>query len=323
MNRPNIACLLGLILTVAACSSDNTAPVVGNTENSNNASTENSSENGSPGIQNDAGQAPILSIDNYANVAGFALNFFATQALPGPFPANPRPQDFTQPESTKTDPDTNLEIASFTCANGGTATRTDRASAEPIFNFTDCQVTDSVLNGQLSFQGGKYTYNREFIDYSANVNGGTAIHTVTSGKINNRSGNVCGILNRTRSIEQYTITQGEQVFELTDWNTAFKQIHPAPTLCDTDILEISGQYSIRSIETDNNSLLVTVTEEVTGAALNPTAGEITITASDASMVAINFTTGDDATVSITITNSSGENSFDEPLSNWIDRLLLP
>ena len=238
-------------------------------------------------------------------------------------PSNPKPQDFTQLESTVTDPDTGLETASFTCTNGGTATRTDRTSAEPIFKFTNCQIDDSVLNGQLSFQGGKYTYNREFIDYSADVNGGTSVHTVTSGKINNRSGNVCGAENRDRSIEQYSITQGEQVFELKNWNTTFRQIQPAASLCDTDTLEISGQYSIRSIETDDQSLLVKVTEAVTGTALNPTAGEVAITASDASTVTINFASGDNATVKVTIANNTGENSFDEPLSNWIDSLLLP
>ena len=148
------ASLLGLVMALSACSDSEPA-----------LSTDDTSLSGNPSeIQGDDTATPILSVDNYTAVAGYALQFYAERILPGPSFTSPAPQDFSQPQNTVTDPDTGIETDFFTCSNGGTATRTERISKSDLFQFDNCQNGDNLLNGQLGYEIGKYSYNREFID---------------------------------------------------------------------------------------------------------------------------------------------------------------
>ncbi|MEE9335268.1 MAG: hypothetical protein V3U65_14360 [Granulosicoccaceae bacterium] len=303
-------CLIGLTLALSACSARKSDPPVDDTDNS-----------GSLGSSNDPTATPVLLDNNYSSVVGHVLSFFANEQFPGPALNRLGPPAFTQPQSTTSDAMTGVETAIFTCSNGGEATRVDNIRDPAVFQFTNCQYEDTLLNGQYGLAVGKYTSVREFDNFSADINGGIAIHEVTGAIVFKTGSPPCSTIVRTRSVEQYKITLADRTFELKDWNTTFEKATPTPNFCDADTLEISGQFSLRSDVTSNDWLEVAATETITGTSDNPTAGEITIRASDASKITLGFANGDNTTVSVTIRNSNGESTFDEPLTTWINSLL--
>ena len=306
-------CLISLALILTACSARNS--------DSSNNDADNTDNLDPFGSQNDPNASPFLANANYSSVVGHALSFFANERFPGPALARIGPPEFTQPQSTTFDPETGIETGLFTCSNGGEATRVDNGMDPTVFQFTNCQFEDTLLDGQYGLILSKYNLIQEFDNFVADINGGIAIHEVTGAIVFKTGSPPCSTFVRTRSVEQYKITLADRTFEIKDWNTRYEQATPADTLCEADTLEIAGQFSLRSDVTKNNWLVVTATETITGTANNPTAGVITINAADASKITLDFANGDDTSVSVTIANRVGENTFDEPLSTWINSLL--
>jgi len=307
------SCLIGLVLMLSACSARNTDP----DENGNE-----SPDSSAPfGAQNDPNANPILLDRNYSSIVGHALSYFANEQFPGPRLPRIGPPDFTQPQSSTIDPVTGIETGLFTCSNGGEATLVVNESDPFQYEFTNCQHENALLDGRYALAFGKYNTVREFDNFVADINGGTAIHEVTGAITFQSSSPPCTRFERTRVVEQYKITLADRTFEIKDWNTTFEQALPAGDTCTADNLEITGRFSLRSAVTDNNWLVVTAAESITGTASNPTAGIVTISAADGSSITLDFANGIDDSVGVTINNSNGENKFNEPLSSWINSLL--
>ena len=304
-----VSCLVILTFVLTACSSRDTD------------SEENANNSGPLGSQNDPSATPILIDSNYSSVIGHALSYFTNEQFPGPALNRLGPPAFTDPQSTTSDPQTDVETDFFTCDNGGTATRINNLTGPAVFQLTNCQYEDTLFNGQYGLSFGKYNAVRDYNNFSADINGGIAVHEVTGSFVSISGPPPCGILQRTRSVEQYTVTLADRTFEIKDWNTSFEQATPVANFCDTDTLEITGQFMLRSDVTNNNWLEVVATETITGTSGSPTAGVITITADDASTIVLDFANGDNASVNVVITNNTGQSVFDEPLTTWINSLL--
>lgn len=305
-----MGCLICLAFVLTACSDRDTESSEGNANNS-----------GSQGSQNDPTATPILLDSNYSSVVGHALSYFANEQFPGPALNRLGPPAFTEPQNTISDPITGVETDLFTCLNGGEASRINYLTDPAVFQFTNCQYEDTLFNGHYGLTFGKYNAVREYDNFSADINGGVALHEVTGSIVFKSGSPPCGILLRTRSVEQYKVTLADRTFEIKDWNTSFEQATPVANFCDADTLDIAGQFLLRSDVTNDSWLEVAATEAITGTSDTPTAGVITITADDASTIVLDFANGDSTSVNVTITNNTGQSIFDEPLTTWINSLL--
>ncbi len=305
-------CLISLALVLTACSARKT-----DTTDEEAPTGENSGPFGS----DDPNATSVLLASNYSTVVGHALSFFANERFPGPTLIRIGPPAFTEPQSTTVDPTTGVETGFFTCINGGEASRVDNGRDPTVYQFTNCQYEDTILDGQYGLIFGKYNLTQEFNNFVADINGGTAIHEVTGAMVFKTSSPPCSSFVRTRSVEQYKITLADRTFEIKDWDTSYEKASPVADFCDEDTLEIAGRFSLRSDITKNNWLVITATETITGTSDNPTDGVITINAADRSKITLDFANGDDTSVSVTIENRDGESTFDEPLSSWINSLL--
>jgi len=317
-----LLCLAGILQACSERDSDLLVDSNGNNAASNNSNVDSTVNPNSAEIKEDDSTAgAILSTDNYTDIVGYALTFFANEQFPEPAFRGPDPQDFSNPLSSTIDSQTGLEMTTYVCTNGGTATRTDREADIDLFEFINCQYNDSLLDGQMGYSFGKYGSTREFIGLTSE-NNGTSIHEAT-GYLANYLGAPCSHDERTRAVSSYTITQGDQVFKIKDWNSEFeREKYVNVEYCgESDYVVIGGGFSIQSVDTGNNELRVDATETITGKADNPTAGVVTITATDDSSITIDFNSGDDTTVVVSISNSQGINTFVEPLASWVGQLL--
>lgn len=311
MKPYQLVCALSAVTLLSSCSSGEDTVI-------ENASADDSSVQADG---NGAATMPQLTIENYQARVSYALTFFANEQLPGPAMPVIAPVNLPSSSQTIIDTETSTTTSHRTCLNGGEVTSVQDAFSDYSYTLNNCQVDDTVINGQVSNSFSKYLRQNEYLNFVAEINGGAAIREI-SGTITDRTGPPpCGGRQRSRSVEYYKITQGEQIFEIKNWQTDFEQYIPFENLCVRDSLAVIGNFSVRSPETDNKWLTVTTPTRVEASDTAPLTGVISIVAEDNSSITLDANSSSDDTVVVQIVNNEGSVVFEQPISMWEPSLL--
>lgn len=224
----------------------------------------------------------------------------------------------------------NIDTAEQVCDNGGTV------GSEMIdeigffsteFNYQDCQIEQIVLNGDYKYSGNDEETLRSSVDgLSAEFGGGITLDFTGLTGLSCCRSSIS--YTSTEEFDYYYASPAER-FKIIGATTYFSDGEDYES--DTRSASMSGGFQIETPVSGSDPLAVSVETDFffeSGSGLSFTeaellasnwtfsAGRLKIAADDGSILTLDAESGDEATAKITIENSDGSETFDQPWSLW-------